>query len=297
MRRAFCWVIGMAVCGILRAETPIRHVLTPAPGMTRAELYVVSVSNVSAVLVLTPGCNGNGEAFAASPAWQAFAKERNLALVGVSFASELDDLHNGSGYYYAGNGSGRLLLAALDRLFVRNLPFLLYGFSGGAHFVSRFAEWKPERVAAWCAYSAGWWDEPKPSEVMPTGIVACGEEDERLGASLSYFKQGRAAGKPWLWIGVPGNEHSPDGRVEAFVRDYFSAVLGRMAEGGGKTGLWVDVETRAIADEKIRKIHPTGTGWLPDAGLFSAWQSLGKVSRQGAKTQSFETGVKVRTTP
>lgn len=291
MRWAFCWVIGMAVCGILRAETPIRHVLTPAPGMTRAELYVVSVSNVSAVLVLTPGCNGNGEALAASPSWQAFAKERNLALVGVSFASELDDLHNGSGYYYAGNGSGRLLLDALDRLFVRNMSFLLYGFSGGAHFTARFAEWKPERTAAWCAYSAGWWDDPTPSDIMPPGIVVCGEDDERLGASLAYFKQGRARGKPWLWIGVPGNGHSPDGRVEAFVRNYFSAILDGMATGVRKTELWVDVETGTIADETIRKIHPTGTGWLPDVRLFSEWESLGKVSRQDAEAQSHETGV------
>lgn len=297
MRRAFCWVIWMAVCGILRAETPIRHVLTPAPGMTCADLYVVGVMSPAAVLVLAPGCNGNGKALVASHVWQAFAQERNLALVGFSFVSESDDLHNGRGYYYADNGSGRLLLDALDRLFGTKQRIMLYGFSGGAHFVSRFAEWKPERVAAWCSYSAGWWDEPKPSEVMPPGIVACGEEDERLGASLSYFKQGRAAGKPWLWIGVLGNGHSPEGRVEAFVRDYFSAVLDGMAAGGGQTGLWVDVETGTIADEKIRKIHPTGTGWLPDAGLFSAWQSLGNVSRQGAKTQSFETGVKVRTTP
>jgi len=274
MSRAFCWVIGMAVCGILRAETPIRHGFTPVPGMTRAELYVVSVSNASAVLVLTPGCNGNGEALAASPVWQAFAKERNLALVGVSFASEVDDLHNGTGYYFAGNGSGLLLLDALDRLFVRNLPFLLYGFSGGAHYAARFAEWKPERVAAWCAYSAGWWDEPKPSEVMPPGIVACGEEDERLGATLSYFKQGRAAGKPWLWIGVPGNGHSPDGRVEAFVRAYFSSVLKGPSKDGGASGLWVDVETKSRASEEVLRFHPTGVGWLPDAGLFSEWEVL-----------------------
>ncbi|MDD4017067.1 MAG: hypothetical protein PHV28_03895 [Kiritimatiellae bacterium] len=167
----------------------------------------------------------------------------------------------------------------MDRIFGKQLSLLLYGFSGGAHFAARFAEWKPERVAAWCAYSAGWWDEPKTSDNMPPGIVACGEADGRLGASLSYFKQGRAAGKPWLWIGVPGNGHSPDGRVEAFVRDYFSAVLDGMATGGVKTGLWVDVETKTKASEEVLRFHPTGIGWLPDAGLFSAWQSLGKVLR------------------
>lgn len=259
-----------------RAETPTRFSLEPALGMIRADIYhVETVRNPKAVLVLCPGCNGNGEGLVADPVWQAFARKHNLGLVGLSFASELKDIHNGEGYYYAHNGSGKILLDGISKLFNRDLPVLLYGFSGGAHFTSRFVEWKPERVITWCAYSAGWWDEPKPSGIMPPGIVACGESDERLGASLIYFKQGRAAGKPWLWIGIPNNGHSPNRRVESFVRDYFEVILqNRERLDPIRTGLWVDVDKRSAVEMYVIRQFPSITGWLPDAGLLDIWRSL-----------------------
>ena len=258
------------------AEEPVRLFLRPAPGMIRADLYhVETVRNPKAVLVLCPGCNGNGEGLVNNPTWQEFAKKQDLGLLGLSFASEMNDIHNGNGYYYASNGSGKLLLDGIKKVFGHDLPILIYGFSGGAHFTSRFAEWKPERVITWCAYSAGWWDEPKPSGIVPPGIIACGESDERLGASLIYFKQGRAAGKPWLWIGIPDNGHSPEKRVESFIRDYFDAILqNRERLDPTKTGLWVDIDNRSAAEMNIIRQYPSITGWLPDAKLLDIWRSL-----------------------
>lgn len=276
MKTQWIGLVFLLMACLSKAEAPTRLSLGPAPGMTRADLYhVETVRNPRAVLVISPGCNGNGEGLVSDPVWQAFAKKKKLGLVGLSFASEMTDIHNGSGYYYAHNGSGKLLIEGINKLFGRELPILLYGFSGGAHFTSRFVEWKPERVIAWCAYSAGWWDEPKPSHIMPPGIVACGENDERLGASLIYFKQGRAAGKPWLWIGIPNNGHSPDRRVESFTRDYFEAILeNRWKPGPTRTGLWVDVDMQGAAEIHVIRQYPSITGWLPDAKLFNAWQSL-----------------------
>ena len=51
------------------------------------------------------------------------------------------------------------------------------------------ADWKPERVLAWCAYSASWWDEPQvAARNFPPGIVACGEEDaSNYGTSTTLF--------------------------------------------------------------------------------------------------------------
>ena len=259
-----------------QAEVAVWLPLEPALGMTRADLYhVITVRNPKAVLVLCPGCNGNGEGLVNNPTWQEFAKKQNLVLVGLSFASEMEDIHNGKGYYYVSNGSGKILLDGIKKVFGHDLPILIYGFSGGAHFTSRFVEWKPERVLAWCAYSAGWWDEPKPSVIMPPGIIACGENDERLGASLIYFKQGRAVGKPWLWIGIPDNGHSPDKRVESFIRDYFEVILKNNDRlDPVKTGLWVDIDKRDPAEVNIIRQYPSITGWLPDSGLLDIWRSL-----------------------
>lgn len=112
-----------------------------------AELYSWKpVPQPRAVLVLAPGYNGNAEYLIRQPAWQDFAKPNQLGLVGLSFASDEELFRSGRGYYYASQGSGDLLLEGLRKVFGKDLPVLLYGFSGGAHFTSRFTEWKPERV-------------------------------------------------------------------------------------------------------------------------------------------------------
>ena len=94
-----------------RSEEIKRLTLNPISSMVRADLYCIkTVPNPDAVLVLSPGCNGDGKGLVSDPTWQTFAKTHNLGLVGLSFASEIDDLHSNNGYYNAVNGSGKLLL-------------------------------------------------------------------------------------------------------------------------------------------------------------------------------------------
>ena len=152
------------------------------------------------VLVLVPGCNGDGRAFLSEDKWVAFAEKNRLALVGVSFKSPVQLLKDRKGYYEASRGSGRALLALLEKAGLSRQPLLMFGFSGGAHFVSSFVEEHPKRVIAWCAHSAAWWGAMRRGEIeTPPGIVACGGDDPRLGASLSYFKEGRLAGRRLSW--------------------------------------------------------------------------------------------------
>lgn len=258
----------------LKAQEVEKIVLPPAKDMTRADLYVWSpVRRPEAVLVLTPGTNGNGEGMIRQREWQDFAREHKLALIGVSFASPDAILHENRGYYYAALGSGELLLKGVRKAFGRELPIILFGFSAGAHFSSRFVEWKPERVITWCAYSAGWWDEPAEAKLTPPGIVACGEEDGRLGASLVYFKQGRALGRPWLWVELPKTGHSCPPAMTSFARDYFAAILkGRGRLDPKKDGQWVDVDRRERISDGSE--HPTVMAWLPDTKLYDEWRNL-----------------------
>ena len=268
--------------------------------MDRAELYyVVPVSNPQAVLILSPGCNGNAENYICSPAWQEFARRNNLGLVGLSFASaspdalalraasqattrfpplvgasSSDPLHDGTGYYYASKGSGDKLVEGIRKIYGKDLPLLLYGFSGGAHFTSRFEEWAPSRVIAWCADSAGWWDLPQHHTANPPGIVACGENDPRYGASLSYFKQGRAAGKPWLWLSLPKIGHQASPALEDFARKYFEAVLKRGGSSDLSGGVWVDVDTKKVLSESEAMALPSESGWLPDPSLIDNWRKI-----------------------
>src|ERR1700704_6423189 len=103
---------------------------------------------------------GNGESLVRSPKWIEFARKNKLGLVGLSFASPISAINNGTGYYSVSNGSGKLLLEGILKIYRRELPLLLYGTSGGAHFTSRFVQWNPRNVISWSAYAAGWWDEP-----------------------------------------------------------------------------------------------------------------------------------------
>ncbi|MPN08728.1 hypothetical protein SDC9_156013 [bioreactor metagenome] len=152
---------------------------------------------------------------------------------------------------------------------------MIYGFSGGAHFASRFVEWKPESVIAWGAYSAAWWDKPIASESMPPGIVACGTEDERIEASQDFFWDGRELGKPWLWIEVNGAGHSTSSELDSFVREYFDAIL--KAEGKimpYNSGIWLDIYDHRTLSAKEAKLRPCAAAWLPDTVLYEKWLLL-----------------------
>lgn len=206
--------------GIKKISLPLIH------DLQRADLYILRLNEEpTGLLVLSPGCNGNGKDWIQDSTWQQFAKEHKLDLVGLSFASDVSRLKDGYGYYYASQGSGQLLLDGIRQVYHRNLPMTMYGFSGGAHFTSGFVEWKPDQVRAWCAYSAEWWVQPVQNASCPPGLVACGEKDGRYGASLIYFKQGRALNKPWLWMCVPNTGHSTDLSAEKFIRDYLGVIL------------------------------------------------------------------------
>jgi len=238
----------------------------------RADIYYVKCAAApKAILVLCPGYNGSGEVLIQETTWQKFVGENNLGLVGVSFASDAEALKGGRGYYYASQGSGELLLQAIRQAYGQDLPLLIYGFSGGAQFTSRFVEWKPDRVIAWCAYSAEWWDKPAKSEKMPPGIVACGDEDERLGASLIYFKQGRAMKKPWLWIDLPKAGHAWSALLDDFVRAYFEIIL----YGDGKSpGIWVDIDTMKKYPNQKDIVYSSESAWLPSEDLLPLWKKI-----------------------
>jgi len=264
-------IATLAALGAILADDDVSSVtLFPAHAMTRAELWFVKPTHTpKAVLVLCPGANGNGEYLVRTTEWQKFACDNDLGLVGLSFASDSENIHDGTGYYYASKGSGEKLLEGLKKIFGTDLPILLYGTSGGAHFTSRFEAWNPKKVVAWCAYSAMWWDKPKSQPSSPPGIVACGDEDPRLGASLIYFKQGRVLHKPWLWICLPktGHEHSP--QLDDFVRRYFSVVLDEPRLS--PVIVDIDQKTRVIPSEPLELAL---TASLPSERLYPFWVKI-----------------------
>ena len=266
-----------SVMSELRAEE-IRKYSFPCPkDLGRADIYQADTAmNPKAILVLCPGCNGNGEALVRQPDWRTFASENNMGLLGISFASPESLLVDGRGYYYASQGSGQVLMESVERIFGHRLPLLLYGFSGGAHFVSRFVEWKPASVLGWCAYSAAWWDNPARLNSSPPGLVACGEDDGgRYGATFAYFLRGRALGKPWAWVSLPRTGHAVSKRLEELVRDYFEGLLSAKASTSSpntESSCWCDNDSKLRVTNEYVKQRPTLTSWFPNEEIAAKWR-------------------------
>jgi pimeloyl-ACP methyl ester carboxylesterase len=175
------------------AQEPTTRTLrmNPAVGMTRAVLkYLPLPEKCVGVLVLCPGYNDDGEFLLRQKKWQDFAKQRDLALVALSFASERRDISPqvGKGYYYVEHGSGKLLLDGLRKIIGKDVPICIFGFSGGGHFTHRFVYRFPERVRGWAVYSIGWYAAaPLFARAKPPGIFLCGMADERLSATRDAF--------------------------------------------------------------------------------------------------------------
>lgn len=222
----------------------------------------------AAVLVLCPGQNGDGEDFLADEKWRTFAKANNLAIMVPGFVSGDEDLKSGRGYFVASRGSGKMLMEALDQAGWSDVPLLLYGFSGGAHFTASFAAWSPTKTLGFCAYSFGWWSPP-PENLQCPALIACGQLDAvRYGASFSYFQAGRRQGSPWVWASIEAQEHEHCPKLDAFVREYFRSLL------RAETGDRVTVDNVRKTLVKGKGCEPLTTSVLPCEAALASWQSL-----------------------
>jgi pimeloyl-ACP methyl ester carboxylesterase len=242
----------------------------PTDDVRRSDFRVWHESAVAprAVLVLVPGQNGDGAELFVAAEWKRFAAKYHLALVVPHFVSDDAVLLAGRGYFAESRASGALLESALEQCGWRDVPLLLYGYSGGAHFAMSFAAWRPDRVAAFCAYSFAWWSPP-PSALTCPALVACGQADgTRYGASYAYFQAGRRMGKPWGWVSLEAVAHTTSPELDAFVRETFACVLGSQARR--------DVVVDNVTEELLKDApcDAITVSVLPCEDLLSAWQKL-----------------------
>ena len=259
---------------LLRAEV-VTVKLPKTSYLDTAELsYETSLQPINGVLVLVPGMNGDGRVLAAEKPWLDFAETQGLGLVGVSFSSSPALLYGNpaQGYYYPEQGSGEALLTGLHKIYRKDVGILLYGFSGGAQFGSRFAELYPKRLLSWAAYSASFWSPPRSAnQATSPGIIACGEFDaERYGPSFAYFQQGRRKSARWTWVSIGNVGHMRHKRFEEFVRAYFAAIL----DGKFDHAQWLDAETKHTTTEEDRLLNPALAVWLPTPEIADLWLKL-----------------------
>ncbi len=161
--------------------------------------------------------------------WTEFADENQCWLLSATFPPVKDVHDRKNCYYYPESGSMRWLLQQIDALAdkenIRDKKLLLYGISGGAHFVHRFTLWRPERVKAAVAYSAAWWDEPTEKIRTVPMLIMCGEEDPRYEPSIAFYRRVSLLGCPVLWRSFPRLAHEEDLRVIRLAQAFLRAFL------------------------------------------------------------------------
>lgn len=230
-------------------------------------------SDASAILLLVPGYNGSGEEML-DVRWRAFAEKHGLVLLAPTFRTTPEELRRGRGYYYPEQGSGAEVERMLEQVGrgtgVQTEKIFIFGFSAGAHFAHRFALWKPERVKAFVACSAGWWSEPAEAMRSVLALIVCGEADrERFEPTKEFFERGLAIGLPWIWRSYTGVDHTLTPRM----RDLAEAFLAAQLADEGEETFYGDTQTfRVVGEDEKESILAEVRVELPSREFAEIWR-------------------------
>jgi poly(3-hydroxybutyrate) depolymerase len=209
-------------------------------------------------LVLVPGYNGEGEKML-DARWKEFAEKNGLVLLAPTFHADGNENNRGKGYYYPEQGSGEVMEKALKELKRRSgadvEKVLFFGFSAGAHYSHRFALWKPQRVKAFVAYSAGWWSEPTVRLRSVPALIMCGEADVRYQATYEFFRTGHKLGCPWVWRSYDQTGHV----LTPAVRDMAEVFLAHYAQPGARAA-----ETACGDIQTFKSVNPADKDKIPE---------------------------------
>jgi len=280
-------LLGICLCatGLRAGEIQSVEVASPSPLNRQVSFYYRLPDAASpgkqtlpagtGVLLLVPGFNGDGRMFLNQQAWIRFADREGLLLVSPAFQTNMEEIHSRKGYYYPDQWSGQATLAALDQIAaktgVKADKIMLFGFSAGAHFTHRFALWKPDKVKAFVAYSAGWWDEPVPALRGVPALIMCGEDDERYEATMAFMRRGAELQLPWVWRSYKGTGHVITPQVVAMAQA-FLAHYTRDEKPETFTG---DMQSYQVFEEKsaeAERIPRDLRVTLPSKAVAEAWK-------------------------
>jgi len=231
------------------------------------------------VLVAIPTFNGSGEEVIARNGWGDFAMKHGMVILSPTFTVTPQELRQGRGYYYPDQWSGAVLERALGELSEREkIPVgkvLMFGHSAGAHFVHRFAIWKPERVKAFVAYSAAWWSEPSEAMTHVPALIMCGEDDPRYEPTLQFMEEALTLGLPWIWRSYRGTGHEMTPAVQRMAEAFLAYYAGNESGGGGegkREAFYGDIQTfQYVPVSEGDKIPEAVRVVLPSRKVAETW--------------------------
>lgn len=227
------------------------------------------------------GMEGRGMSTAYDVQYQAFAKKWGLAIVGP-------DLYYQSGCYEWRNpesGSGPSLLTAFEEIGktsrhpeLKEVPWLLWGHSGGGYWVLGMMKNYPARILAAFCYSPAFdpgWNYPDEALKIPVMIRHAGANDSNSPngkcwlTALNAFHKLRSKGGLASIAYTPYQNHN-----YSFVRymaiPFYESVLEKRLPKG-----------KSVSFHAMREIDKSGS-WLGDTLLLNTYKYTGYPGKREA---------------
>ena len=247
------------------------------------------LASIRAIVIMTPGSNGDGRGEVENAGWQAFAIKNKVALVGCRFTDKPHDQGFIEEYVNVSGGSGKALETALSAFAERakhpelvTAPLLLWGMSAGGQFNYEFVAWEPERVAAFVVNKGGIYYSAllsRKARNVP-GVLFIGEKDmdSRINAITGLFALNRRGGALWALANEPGAAHIV-GRSLELARMFFEDVLSArgtpaLRQMSERDGFVADLRTKTFQPAGSSAPGDHSTAWLPTERVARAWQAM-----------------------
>lgn len=276
----------MALAASLHAATFDREEKPEADHVTAFRLYVPdSLKKIRSVIVLTPGLNGDGRRMADDPAWRALAERTQSALLATFMKGAA-----GGSYYEAEKWSGKILLNALDRMAkesghpeLAKVPLALWGHSAGGQFNFNFANWKPERVAAFVVNKGGYYGDtirPGTRQIPALWILGTKDTELRVKAITGKYEAGRKLGALWALVPEAGVDHGTGRSKEigmVFLEEALAARVdnkGMLHPANPQDGWLGDHKTQAVEKNSRPDKGSKDISWLPGESTARLWAEI-----------------------
>jgi hypothetical protein len=236
------------------------------------------------VIVHQHGCGRDGMVIPYDYHWRALAKKWNCALMGTHYVAA----DSCSTWSNPGNGSERTFLTALHNFSLQSrhpeldkVPWILWGHSGGAFWVSRMLDLHPDRIIAVFPRSGGYMNQNPGAYKVPVMFNYGAKERKRVNGA-TYLPNGRKNGAYWSIAPDKTTGHNC-GNSRLLAIPFFDACLAqRLPEKAGDDLKPMDDSRAWLGDTSFFEVYPVkefpgepvAGVWLPDENIARIWQEF-----------------------
>lgn len=256
------------------------------------------VKTLRGLLVMQHGCGRSGLDYANDLQWQALALKHKLAILGSKISAEDQPCEF---WAFPKGGSETTFLKILHFLGsnsshpeVETIPWVLWGHSGGAEWVSYMLQKYPQRTIAMVAMRGGGYPliGADASTLHIPVLFAVGEDDpyhyDCVEIPKQVFLHQRQKGGLWAFASAPNAAHEA-GDTRFFAIPYLDAVIPeRLDSKDGKLAI-LKVEKGWLGNLFTNEISPIANyagnhlkaAWFPNEAIAYKWQeyvTTGKIS-------------------